>query len=276
MNSSLETDYAFIRDPVRRRLALHAFTPQRPLPERELPSLPAPVQQTQHIRFFDFPSSPFCIKLRAILRHKGLQFEALDPLHPRHWLEVQRRGSGKVPALDIGGRFVSDSTDIAYLLDTLFPQQPVLPTHPRAAALSHAIEEWADESLYFVGLHYLWLHPRAAGQVAPLFGSNLIGRLAYPAYRWLIRRQVRGQGTGRKTPAQIEADLRRHLQHADALLADSAFLLGHEPWLCDFALFGQLAFLLRARASRGFVEAHPRLMVYVERLRALSHPGARS
>lgn len=276
MDSTLEADYAFIRDPSRRRLALHAFKPQQPLPAGErLPAAApaAPLAQTQRIRFWDFPSSPFCIKLRAIMRWKGLRFEALDPLRPRHWLELQRRGTGKVPALDIAGEFVTDSTDIACRLDALFPERPVLPAHPRAAALSHAIEEWADESLYFVGLHYLWLHPRSRHMVPPLFGSNLIGRITYPAYRWLIRRQVRGQGTGRKSPARIEADLLRHLVHADALLADGPFVLGHTPCLADFALFGQLAFLLRARASRDFVQAHPRLMVYVERMRALARPG---
>ncbi len=265
----LEADYAFIRDPARRRLALHAFTPKQATPA--LPPLPAAPAFVQHqrIRFWDFPSSPFCIKLRAILRYKGLRFEALDPLRPRHWLELQRRGTGKVPAVDIDGRFVTDSTDIACALDELFPQRPVLPSHPRAAALSHAIEEWCDESLYWVALHYLWLHPASRRQPPALFGLDLLGRIAYRAYLWRIRLQLRGQGTGRKTPAHIEADLLRHLEHANALLADGPFLFGEQPWLCDFALFGQLAFLLRAHASRGFVKAHPRLLDFVERMRAL-------
>lgn len=270
-HAALDADYAFIRDPARRRLALHAFTPDGVPPPPALRRV-RPALQREHIRFWDFPSSPFCIKVRAMLRYKGLQFEAHDPLAPRRWWELQRRGPGKVPALDIDGDFVVDSTDIAWRLDHLFPAQPLLPTNPRALALSHAIEEWCDESIYFVAMHFLWLDPRSRGQVPALFGSNLLGRISYAGYRWLIRRQVKFQGTGRKSPAHIEQDLRRHLDQAAALLADGPFLLGHEPWLCDFALFGQLAALMRARASRDLVRQHPRLVAFIDRMRALGQP----
>jgi len=266
--ASLENDYAFITDPARRALALHAFTPHG---ADSAPALTRPrrAAQREDIVFYDFPSSPFCIKVRAMLLWKGLAFDAVDALQPRHWLALQRHGSGKVPALTIAGRFVFDSTDIAAALDQLVPEQPLLPTISRAHALCHAIEEWADESLYFVGLHYLWRDPRSRGQAAALFGRGLLGRGAYAWYRWRVARQVRAQGTGRKTTAHIELDLHRHLNHADALVTDWPFLLGHQPRLCDFALFGQLVFLLRADASRPLLERRPKLLAYVERMRAL-------
>jgi len=266
--ASLESDYAFITDPARRALALHAFTPRG---ADTAPALTRPrrAAQREEIVFYDFPSSPFCIKVRAMLLWKGLAFDAVDPLQPRHWLALQRHGSGKVPALTIDGRFVFDSTDIAAALDQLVPERPLLPAISRADALCHAIEEWADESLYFVGLHALWLDPRSRGQAAAPFGRSLLGRSAHAWYRWRIAGQVRGQGTGRKTAVHIELDLRRHLNHADALVTDWPFLLGHQPRLCDFALFGQLAVLLRADASRPLLERRPKLLAYVERMRTL-------
>lgn len=281
---SLEADYGFIKDPGRRRLALHAFTPQ--VKDRRLPfatgAAPA-LAQAQHIVFYDFPSSPFCIKVRAMLRHKGLRFSAVDPLQPARWLELQTKAYGKVPTLCIDGRYVPDSTDIAYELDDLFPQRPLLPPTALLRARSHAIEEWADESIYFVALHYLWLHPLSRAQVPGLFGRQWLGAISY---RWYLRRiqaQVRSQGTGRKTHLQIERDLLRHLDSAQALLQGApgavlptpaqdpqapGFLLGTQPWLCDFALFGQLAFLLRARSSRAAVLERPELVDYVDRMRA--------
>ncbi len=226
--------------------------------------------QRERIVFYDLPTSPFCIKVRALLHHKGLSFNVVNALQPRHWLALHRRSLGKVPALQIDGRWVSDSTDIAYELDRLFPHAPLVPQGGRAAALSHAIEEWADESLYFVALHFLWSDPQHAGAVRPVFGDGLIAHLASALYRRRMQRQLWGQGTGRKSPAHVAADLRRHLLQANALLADAPFLLGYEPWLCDFALFGQLSFLLGASASRAQVQVYPRLLDFVNRMRILT------
>lgn len=234
-------------------------------------SMPDATRQQEHICFYDFPSSPFCAKVRAMLRWKGLRFDTVDPLQPRHWWTLQRRGAGKVPALDIDGRFIVDSTDIADELDRLFAQAPLRPAGARAGALCHAVEEWADESLYFVGLHFLLLSAR--NEAPRVFGCGLAGRFADPFFRWRSNRQLRAQGTGRKTPTHVTSDLRRHLLHADALLADAPFVLGNTPWLCDFALFGQLAFLLRAPASAVLVRQHPRLVAFVDAICGMQRLG---
>jgi glutathione S-transferase len=262
--------YRFIEDPARRRLALDAFTPEQQHHAYAYGERPAPPPQAQSIVFYDFPSSPFCIKVRAMLQHKGLRFSAVDALQPRRWWALRKRGPGKVPALEIGHRFVADSTDIAYELERLYPAAPLLPGNARERALCHALEEWADEAIYFIALHYLWLHPRSLGKAQRLFGSGPLAWLGYRFYLGMVRRQVHGQGTGRKTPAHIERDLLRHLRSAEALLEGHDFLLGSQPWLCDFALFGQLAFLLRTRASRELVCARPVLVRYVDRMRAMA------
>jgi glutathione S-transferase len=268
MRQNDATAYDFIGDPSRRRIAQQAFASgQTPAAAARPAAAPSATPQREHIVFYDFPSSPFCIKVRAMLHHKGLRFSAVDALQPARWLQLQRRGSGKVPAIEIDGRFIGDSTDIAYELERLFPANPLLPTCARQRALCHALEEWADESMYFIGLYHHWLHPQDRHRVQRVFGRGLTGRVAYRLYHWRVERQVHAQGTGRKTPAAIEHDLARHLDAAQALLGTSGFLLGPTPWLCDFALFGQLSYLLAARSSRAFVQAHPPLVAYVERLR---------
>src|SRR5688572_28623116 len=53
------------------------------------------------IIFYDWPYSPFCMKVRAMLDHKGLQYERINPLG-RALFAIHRRGKiGKVPALEI-------------------------------------------------------------------------------------------------------------------------------------------------------------------------------
>jgi glutathione S-transferase len=272
LNPALDADYAFIRDAQRRQLAPQAFRRMDPESEATAPVAPKHqvADQQEQLLFWDFPASPFCVKLRAILNWKGLHFEAVDPLQGTRWLRLQRRGPGKVPALEIDGRFVTDSTDIAHELERLYPERPVIPADPRHRAACHMLEEWADEGLYFIGLYYQWLHADSGRHAAALFGRDLLGRLACRTYRRRIHAQVLGQGTGRKSPAHIESDLERHLLAAERMLEGRRFLLGDEPLLCDFALFGQLTLLLRAPAASGFIHQRPSLLRYVDRLRILA------
>ena len=113
--------------------------------------------------YYDFPTSPFCAKVKSVLMYQRAEFKTVSAMAPRQWLALRRHGIGKVPALDVGGRLVVDSTDICHALNGLFPTRPVLPSDPRERALCHAIEEWCDESLYFIGLQKVWLDP-ANGQ----------------------------------------------------------------------------------------------------------------
>ena len=227
------------------------------MPDTNLPSLV----------YYDFPTSPFCAKVRSVLMYQRAEFTTVNALAPRRWLALRRHGTGKVPALEIDGRMVVDSTDICHALDALFPQRPVIPPDPRERALCHAIEEWCDESLYFIGLRHVWLDPANAKMVRRRFAPGPVGWLAWRGYRRLICTQVRGQGTGRKSDAHIEADLRRHLDAAEALLDSRDFLLSDRPWLCDFALFGQLRFIGFAAAGAAALALRPALSAYSGRVR---------
>ncbi len=217
--------------------------------------------------FYDFPTSPFCAKVRAVLMAQGAGYETVNALLPRHVLTLRRRGTGKVPALDIDGRLVVDSTDICHALHALFPEHPVLPPGPQERALCHLIEEWCDESLYFIGLHHVWLDPANAAAVRSRFPRGPLGWLMWWSYRRRVARQVLGQGTGRKTAAHLAADLTRHLDACEALLQGRPFLLGQRPWLCDFALFGELRFLGFSPVGAAALAGRPALGDYVARVR---------
>jgi glutathione S-transferase len=218
--------------------------------------------------FYDWPYSPFCMKVRAILDYKSINYQTIKPLAAR--AKLRRHGTGKVPAVEIDDAFISDSTDIAYALEERFPAPPLLPPTDHERGLCHAIEEWADESLYFLGLYYRWFELEGRMPVAAVFGNSFRGRLIYRHYLRLILKQLEGQGTLRKSPEHVRRDLERNLDAVDSLLTRGRYALGATPYLCDFALWGQLNYLSRTPAAGRSMRKRPAIMSFIERLKAAS------
>ena len=216
------------------------------------------------IVFYDWPYSPFCMKVRAILDYKGVDYRAVNPLSARQ--RLLKRGTGKVPAIEIDGSFVTDSTDIAHTLDERFPDPPLFPSGPREYGICHAVEDWADESLYFLGLYYRWFEAEGRKPIASVFGASLKGRVAYRYYLRLMLRQLRGQGTLRKSPEHVQRDLERDLDAVEGLLTPGPFVLGDSPYLCDFALWGQLNYLNRTPVGGPAIRKRTTLTAFLERI----------
>lgn len=222
---------------------------------------------TSSVIFYDWPYSPFCMKVRAILRYKAVAFTTLNPLG--RMTEIRRGKIGKVPALALDGMLIADSTDIAYALEDRFPEPKIIPAEPRRRGLCHALEDWADESLYFTGLYYRWFEAEGRRPVAGVFGSSLKGRLAYRFYLRRILGQLRGQGTLRKPPDHVRRDLARQLDAAEMLVSQGDFLLGERPFLCDFALWGQPTYLRRTPVGRAEMAGRAATSAFLKRIDAI-------
>jgi glutathione S-transferase len=208
------------------------------------------------------------MKVRAILDYKHLDYRSVNPL--ARVREITRRGKvGKVPALELDGRLIVDSTDIAYALDEQFPEPPLFPKNPHDRGIVHAIEEWADESLYFLGLYYRWYESEGRRPVAGVFGKSLKGQLFYRFYLRRILGQLRGQGTLRKPPEHVARDLDRNLDSVEALLTPGPYVMGQKPYLCDFALWGQLNYLNRTPIGGARIRRRPVVESYIERMAEL-------
>jgi glutathione S-transferase len=218
--------------------------------------------------FYDWPYSPFCMKVRAILRYKSVDFTAVNPLGAL--AEIHRRGKvGKVPALELDGELIADSTDIAYALEQRFPEPAIIPSEGRQRGLCHALEDWADESLYFLGLYHRWFEADGRKPIAGVFGSSLKARLAYRFYLRRILGQIRGQGTLRKPPDHVRRDLCRQLDATESLLSQDDFLIGERPFLCDFALWGQLTYLRRTPVGGTEMAGRPATAAFLARIDAI-------
>jgi glutathione S-transferase len=227
------------------------------------------VRRQNSIRLYDWAPSPFSLKVRAILDYKGLPCVRVPILRPTNLLKVLRHGKiGKAPAIELDGRLLVDSTDIAYEVEARFPEPSIIPADPGQRALCHALEEWADESLYFVGLYFQWDDLEGRKMIPQVFGSSLYARAMYRFYLHRVRKQTKGQGTARKPLDHVRRDLERHLDAVEQLVRPGLYLLGERPYLCDFAMLGQLTYLGRTPEGSRRLAARPAIQHYLQRLKA--------
>jgi len=207
------------------------------------------------------------MKVRAILDYKRVQYERVVPLGST-MVSLRRRGkTGKVPAVEIDAELIVDSTDIAYAIDEKFPDPPLLPADARERGLCHALEDWADESLYFIGLYYRWYEAEGRKAVPAAFGKSVSGGILYRYYLRMMLAQIRGQGTLRKSPEHVRRDLERHLDATEGMLAARPYLLGDRPYLCDFALWGQLNYLNRTPVGGEAIKPRQAIGSYIVRMK---------
>ena len=224
------------------------------------------------IKLYDFSGSPFCVKIRAILDYKALDYERL-PIVSTRFLELRRRNpTGKVPAIEIDGTFIADSTDIAHALDQRCPTPPLFPGEAKLRAFNHVLEDWADEALYFLGLHHRWQDEDGRREASTVFPAPVAGIVSAAVGR-AARQHLHAQGVGRKSAEQVATDLDRALESIAALVDTTPYLLGDAPYLCDFSVMGQLVYLVRTPAGEKSIARFAPVMRYLDRMKALRvHP----
>lgn len=234
------------------------------------------MQKAPRITLFQFPGtddlesvSPFCLKAHRILRRKGLAYETEDLFLPNEVRKVNP--VGKLPAITYDGRTVGDSAHIARFLEARHPDPALFPKDEALRARNVILEDWADESLYFMNLYVRWFNPenaerckRAIFAKAP-FPVSLIGPRVAPA---AIRRVASAQGTGRKSADTVKAEFNELMAALDQLCAGDAFLLGSEPYLCDIAAFSMLRGLATGLTpdAEAIIASHARLAAWMKRV----------
>ena len=190
------------------------------------------------MKLFDNAFSPFARKVRMVLDHKGLVYDAVDGLAPEgHGQLAAVNPRVEVPVLKDGDLIVVNSADIVSYLEHRYPERPVYPADPALRVSARAWERTADTLLDAI------LHDISYG------GIGFPG--APPA--GLI-------DAGREDLEVLYADLDRALGEKDFLCADLS--------IADIALFPHMTatrFLgIPIDAGR-----HPRLLAWYKRMRGL-------
>ena len=179
---------------------------------------------------YQLPESPFCDKIRRALDWKRIPYQVHDVSMWEVLTKLRRVNPiRKVPALEVDGEVVADSTDIAHFLEARWPERPLIPRDPAERALCHFLEDWADESLYFYEVRLRFTFPRNRDRwLAILLEGDRppLRRVLAPAVKRVLREQCAAQGVGRKPEAMVLRDVDRHLDALSAWLAGKTWLVG--------------------------------------------------
>ena len=221
------------------------------------------------ITLHQFEISPFCDKVRRILHWKKQPYVVREvPL--RDAMSVRKvNPAGKLPCLEHDGRFVADSTDIAYYLEDRFPDPPLVPRDPKLRALCHVFEDWADESLYFYEMRLRFTVDHNTRRNLPLLVAHdppwmkAAARLVVPR---MMRGILRKQGLGRKSLDQIVRDVERHADALSAWLGDGDWLVGDALSLADISVFAELACIRGSEEGAKIVAARPAVERWMARV----------
>ena len=229
------------------------------------------------IRLHQFEISPFCDKVRRILHVKGQPYEIREVPLAQALTAVKRvNPAGKLPCLEHDGRFVADSTDIAFYLEEKFPDPPLVPRDPKLRALCHVLEDWADESLYFYEMYLRFTLPHNARRNVPLLTAHDPGWMKTAAgfvVPGMMRGVLKRQGLGRKTLPAVVRDVERHVNAVAGLLGDGEWLVGDALSLADLSVFAELACIRGSDEGSKVIEGRPAVVAWMARVdRATAKP----
>lgn len=100
------------------------------------------------LTLYSVPVSIYCVKLRILMRHKGLDWRDVPPPGGYGTDEYKRLvPSGNVPALDHDGLILGDSEAIAEYLNEKFPNPSMLPDDLAARARARELSRFNDTRL---------------------------------------------------------------------------------------------------------------------------------
>lgn len=216
--------------------------------------------------------SPFCMKALVLLKMAGLEFETGTA-------DVRKAPKGKAPWLDDDGTIVADSTFIRLHLENTYGIDFDEGLTDAERAVAWAFEKMCEENLYWAIVHSRWMKDENFN-AGPAQFFDAVPALLRPLVISMVRRQARrdlkGQGLGRHSEAEIATLATRAIDHIAAFLGDKPYLMGDRPCGADATVFSTVSGLLCnvfKTPLLGATAKHENLVAYRDRLMGEYFPG---
>jgi glutathione S-transferase len=235
----------------------------------------------ENYRIFGSELSGYSVKVRSYFRYKGLPHEWILR-SPATQSEFQKYA--KLPLVPLvvtpQGEGLQDSTPIIERFEAASPS--LTPEDPTLAFLSALIEEYGDEWGNKWMFHYRWTYPADCWATAERIAVQMAGAqgtLAVAQARGSVAERMSGRlgfvGSNPTTGLLIEASFKRMLEILDTHLAARPYVLGGQPSMADFGLWGQLYEAATDPTAGGLMRASsPNVMAWVQRMTSPRAEGA--
>lgn len=217
-------------------------------------------------------ASPFVVKAMTLLEMSGLQYEKDSG-------GFAKAPKGKKPYIKDGADLIADSTFIRFHLEQAHGIDFDAGLTDEQKAIGWCAEKMCEEHLYWIIAYSMWLD-EANFERGPAKFFKKIPAFARPFAKWYMRRRVRknlrSQGLGRHSPAEIAALGVRDIEALAALIGDKPYLCGEEPCGADATVFAFIAAVmspLSQTAYRDAALAKPNLVAYRDRMMARFFPS---
>jgi len=225
------------------------------------------------VTLYQFAASPYCDKIRRVLRYKQVPFTIYEWPLAEVPLIREKNPTGKLPMLDLDGTLIPDSTNIALELEERFPTPPLLPADPVQRAQVLILEDWADESLYFYEMTTRFGEQDFAANVGKLVAGappEMLEAMG-PMLREGFKATTGAQGIGRKSPQQLADDVDRLFGAIDDLQRATGFVVGTSLSLADIAVCVQAECIGDSTIGKQALQPRPSLSEYFKRVDTLTH-----
>lgn len=203
----------------------------------------------KHHLLYGWHLSYFTGKAICYLRYKKVNFT----LKPVNFFTLMRTikkktGAAVMPVLKTSeGQWIQDTSVIIDHIESIYPENPVLPKTPVQRFASLLLEAWGDEWWVPIAMHTRWNYPEnyalfehdAGKALLPWAPRFLQKKIAQRPAR-MLRSMLPHVGIVPNQYETMNAWTKHMLDALDNHFAQHLFLLGEKPSLGDFGLVGTM------------------------------------
>jgi glutathione S-transferase len=188
-------------------------------------------------------ASPFCVKVEAYLRLRGLPYETFSGAH-----YLRKAPKGKLPYIEDNGKVIADSGFILQYLKETYGDTLDAGLSDSDKAIAHAFTKMIDENLYWTIAHARW----KLDHNAEVLNQTFFGGIPFPLNKIIasiMRKRVINRlyqhGMGRHSDEEIVEIGNRDLKALSDFLTDKPYFFGDKPTTLDAVVYGILAQMIR-------------------------------
>jgi glutathione S-transferase len=215
--------------------------------------------------------SPFVVKLETYLRMSGIEYQGVPG-------DVRKAPKKKLPYIEHEGRVIGDSSFIIEYIKSVFGDKLDLELSGKERAVAASFQAMVEEQLYFVMLYQRWQDDRGWETYTPVL-RQILSAAGVPrplrgfvasSVRKQITKAIRAQGTGRHSPAEVDAIGTRIVRSISDWMGDHPFFLGDNATAIDATVYPFLSGIMDTpfvSAMKRYAESVPNLRAYVDRMK---------